>query len=362
MNDGKILIRVPQIFTFDSDFINRTFGKQASLINDILITLLEKSTTSFLDDPVIDLDLFCEKKGYNKNELQRTLPQFVSCSKKDLPMEQGHCFDGAFENALYSGLTKVLVFNSRRFNEAKYELENMTLFSRIQVEYKKTGRREKRTYIVELDYRIRQWQLSKFYHIDKLLYESIKIDGSKIGTGELRSFYIYFSRIVAQISYKSEKQKEASFLLTVNQIANIMGFSLNRNNNRKAKVIYSLDKILMFLGKNHFNYELFKAKGARYEYTIKFTILQEILNHYVDKRTNVEFFFKLYDNSEMEYYTTVLKGKPYDLFKWRKISSKKDQEKMSRWLFSNSVEAKKYFVETFKNKFNVDYDNRFGEF
>ena len=114
MDEGKKLTRVPQIFTLDDDFMNRTFGKQAALINDIFIELLYKSTTSFFDDNVIDLDKFCKKYKHIKNEMQRTLPQFVSCSKRDLPIEQGHCFDSTFENALYIGFTKVLIFNSKR--------------------------------------------------------------------------------------------------------------------------------------------------------------------------------------------------------------------------------------------------------
>lgn len=161
MNDGNILIRVPQIFTFDCDFINRTFGKQASLINDILITLLEKSTTSFLDDPVIELDLFCENKGYIKNELQRTLPQFVSCSKKDLPMEQGHCFDETFEYALYKAFTTVLIFDNIDFDDKGFDLRNLILIRGIGAEYKNEGENEMRYYHVELDYRIKKAQLDK---------------------------------------------------------------------------------------------------------------------------------------------------------------------------------------------------------
>ena len=191
MNKGKNnLTRIPQAFSFDTDILSRAYDSQAPLIRDVLVFLANKTTSNFFNDVTFSLDDFCKAFGYNKQSMQRTLPQFVDCPEKKKPYAGGHCFDGEFEYALYKAFTTVLIFDRKRFKEDGFDLENMVLFSRIQAIYADTGRREKRHYLVELDYRIKQWQLDRFFLTDHMLYQNILIPRSRQLTGGLRSVYI----------------------------------------------------------------------------------------------------------------------------------------------------------------------------
>lgn len=296
--------------------------------------------------------------------MQRTLPQFVDCPEKKKPYAGDHCFDGEFEYALYKAFTTVLIFDRKRFKEDVFDLENMVLFSRIQATYADTGRREKRYYLVELDYRIKQWQLDRFFLTDHLLYQNILIPRSRQLTGGLRSFYLYLGRIVSQIKLKLANGEEPSFILTVDQASDIMEISIERNDHRKRRVKEYLDKLKEFLGNEHFEYTFFKGDNQKYAYSIKIILPIKTLEHYDDKLKTV-FFSKLSKTSDMQYYKLILGGNPMKFHLWASNLSTEEQSVMTKWLFDKKsqhyIEAKEHFIRTFHEVFNIQYDNRFGE-
>lgn len=358
------LTRVPQVFTLDPNIITRAYGKESPIIRDILVFAANKSTMDFFGDVVFSLDEFCDAFGYIKDEMQRTLPQFVDCNKRDLPIEGGHCFDGVFEYALYKGFRTSLVFSNRMLEGKGFDLSNMLLFSRIQAIYKDTGRREKRQYLVELDYRIKQWQMNRYFLTDQELYRSIKIPRSIQLTGGLRNFYLYLGRIASQIKEKIKYGEKASFVLTVDECAKIMDISYDRNDNRKRRVKDFIDRLKVILGNHHFEYSFFKGGNQRYEYSIKFILPKESLIHY-DEKLNAVFFNKLNNGVSMQYFKSFVSNKMLNYPKWVNNLSSDERKEISKWFFNKSNgeidKAKKFFIGTFEEVFEIEYDGRFGE-
>ena len=364
MQGRKNLTRVPQVFTLDSNIITRAYGKESPIIRDILVFVANKSTMDFFGEVVFSLAEFCDAFGYNKDEMQRTLPQFVECNKRDLPIEGGHCFDSVFEYALYKGFRTSLVFSNKQFEGKGFDLSNMLLFSRIQAIYKDTGRREKRQYLVELDYRIKQWQMNRYFLTDQELYRSIKIPRSIQLTGGLRNFYLYLGRIASQIKEKLKNGEEASFDLTVDECAKIMDISYDRNDNRKRRVKDFLDRLKVLLGNQHFDYTFYKGDNQRYEYNIKFILAKETLIYY-DEKLNAVFFNKLNNGVSVQYFKSFVSNKMLNYSKWVNNLSSNEKKEISKWLFNKSSgeidKAKKFFVATFEEVFEQEYDGRFGE-
>lgn len=363
MQGRNNLTRIPQAFTLDPDIINRAYGEEASLVRDILVFVANKAIANFFSDVSFSLDEFCDAFNYNVNSMYRTLPKFIDCPKKELPIDDGHCFDGAFEYALYKGFRISLVFNNKRFN-GQFDKTNMLLFSRIQAVYKTTGRREKRYYKIELDYRIKQWMLDGFFLIDQSLYSNIKIPRSLQFTGGLRSFYLYLGRVVSQIKQKKMNGEAPHFVLSVDEAALIMDISMKRNDNRKQRVKKYLDKLIKFLGEKHFRYEFFKGDYQRYEYSIKLFVSDDTIQHYDDK-LNTVFFNKLSKGVEIQYFKNFTDKQMLEFSKWSKNLSIIEKREITKWLFDQNSKTfshvKKYFIEVFENVFEVEYDGRFGE-
>ncbi len=363
MEDNKNLTRIPQAFTFDHNVLRRTYGEEESLIKDIFVYCLNKSINLFLEEITFDLKEFCDALGYSIDEMQRTLPQFVDCPDNEKPIEGGHCFDGVFEYALYKGFVKPIVFDTKRVKSEGFELQKLDLFSKIRADYKKTGRREKRTYTIELDYRLRKWQLDRFFYIDLLLYQKIYITRSRKSTGGLRNLYVYFGRIVSQIEYKKEKGKEPSYILTVDQAAEIMGLNIVRNDHRKRRVKEYLNMLQSFLGEKHFTYEFFKGKWQNYKYSIKFTLTDAIINHYDDPYKN-SLFNDLNEVIYKQLYRKDQKGYRY-LGEWKKELSLEQVNKATKSFFNikaeNNSDAREQFKIIFFKHYKTEYDNQFGE-
>lgn len=366
MTENKNLTRIPQAFSFDTNAITRTYGEQSALIRDILVFLANKTTTSFFEDFIFSLDDFCNEFGYSKIELQRTLPEFVNCPDDKKPYEDGHCFDSVFEYALYKGFTKVLVFSVKNFKEDGFDLRNMVLFDAIKAIYKKNGRNEKRYYQVELDYRIREMQLSRFFLTDKEQYKEIQIPKKLKLTGGLRNFYLYVGRMIAIVKYTIKQGGEPHYILTVDEVAKIMELSIIRNDKRKAKVREYIDKLNSILGGYGFTYCFCKGEGQRYEYSIKFSFPQKTLD-YFDEKNKARFFHKLKDGIQTNYFRNIVNTEENNVgyLDWSKTITPEDERMITKWLFDkdnpNYYFAKKYFIETFKDIYGIEYDNRFGE-
>lgn len=366
MTENDNLTRIPQAFSFDTNAISRTYGEQASLIRDILVFLANKTTTGFFEDYIFSLDDFCKEFGYRKDELQKTLPQFVNCPEHLKPYEDGHCFDSVFEYALYVGFTKVLVFSVKKFKEDGFDLRNMVLFEAIRAIYKKTGRNEKRYYQVELDYRIKDMQLTRFFLTDKEQYRIIQIPHKQKLTGGLRNFYLYIGRMIAIVKYNIKQNADPFYIISVDEVAKIMELSIIRNDKRKAKVRDYIDKINLMLGEYGFTYSFCKGAGQRYEYSIKFFFPQNTLD-YFDEKNKARFFHKLKENVQTNYFRNVVNAGENKIgyLDWSKFLSSDDERKLTKWLFDKNSDsfylAKIYFLETFRDIYGIDYDNRFGE-
>lgn len=359
MNNDS-LTRIPQALTFDTSAISRNFGDSAGIIRDILVFLANKTTNSFFHEFTFTLDEFCDEFGYRKVELQRTLPEFRECPKEKLPVEGGHVFDGVFEYALYLGFTRAIIFKVNNLKGNGFDLRNLLLFSRIRAVYKNVGKRnEKRHYLVELDYRVKQMQLSRYFLTDKNQYTKIQVPMKQKLTGGLRNFYLYIGRMISLVKLGCKEGKEPIYTLTVDEIADIMELAISDNRYRKQKVKAYLDDISNVLGNYGYTYKFFKGEGQSYEYSVMFHFTEETLN-YFDEQKKAQFFTALYNGVEFEYYRNNNDGK-IRFLDWRREIDAIDEMNIYKWLFDNNIDVWRYFTTKFEEIYGIKYDGRFGD-
>lgn len=144
-----------RISSLAANMIKQAYGEQASIIWDVLIFISNKTTNNVINDIIFSLDEFCKEFGYTKDEMQRTLPQFVGIPDRNKPYINDHFFDGVFEYAIYKAFTTALVFSNRKIDVKGFDLRRMLLFRNMKAFYNKDD--GDRIYSVELDYRVKQW-------------------------------------------------------------------------------------------------------------------------------------------------------------------------------------------------------------
>lgn len=383
MQERSNFIHIPQGLAIDYTALRRTYGNQADLIRDILMFIIDESMSSTLEDEItFTLKELCDRIGRVKDEMQRTLPEYRNCDDSKKPIYNGHCFDGAFENALYNIFTTPLLFDKRKFNVDGFELESIYLFTSIKAVYKNSGRREMRTYSVKLDNRIRLMLLNRFFLFDMILYQKIRVLRSRKLTAGLRNFYLHMAYMVSITRYKIKEEREERrkkgveegkielpFILTVDQISEIMGMSIERNDHRKRKVKESLDKLKEFLGNEHFEYVFTKDDNHNFEYIIEFSFPEKTYNHYNyqenKENTDTSFFISFGISIYNLYYKTHISSEQAKFYIWRKGLNLQDHNDIAKWFFDKKPQNCKKVSEAFKKLFREiyikEYDGRFGE-
>lgn len=98
-----------KIFKIDANTLMRAYEEETPLVIDILRFVASKVCSILSNKVSFSSDDFCVVSGYTKNEMQSKLPQFIDCSPKKRPYGGNHCFDEAFEYALYKAFTTVLI-------------------------------------------------------------------------------------------------------------------------------------------------------------------------------------------------------------------------------------------------------------
>lgn len=156
-----------------------------------------------------------------------------------------------------------MIFDVKNSNDKGFDLRNMILFRCIRADYKKTGRKEKRHYLVELDYPIRRLQISRYFLADQKEYKEIQIPRKQKLTGGLRNFYLYIGRMISIVKRNISEGTEPFYILTVDEVAKIMELNIERNDKRKEKVKAYLDIIINVLSENAFSYVFFKGEQQR---------------------------------------------------------------------------------------------------
>lgn len=294
----KQLTRIPQQITNDFKIIDRAFGRNGKLINDILVFASSVQMLDVFGNISFSLDDFCKKMGYQKSNLQVKLDDKEKAellgNQKDLAVYQkpisgttffSHIIENRFECALWAAMTQNLVFVRRKQNGGT-SAESIQLISKLDIDYDHTTSKvTRRLYSIKLGATLKDFLFNQYHLIELKDYRKIpNYDGYRI-------FFIYLSRMMAYIKHKKNSQQPPYYILTVDQLAEIFNYTHEQPSNRKKAVKKTLDKINSIIEHTKFSYKFIKD-GKQFAYTVQFEFSDEILD-YFDEKSKAIFFSAL---------------------------------------------------------------------
>ena len=299
------LSRIPQSLTFDISAIDRKFGEEAPIIRDIIVFAARTKLRDLWGEVIFTMDEFCSEFGHNRTTMQRTLKKFENVAEAQLPIIEGdsHLWDSLFEYSLYRALNENIVINRKR--DGKEVVDSYQIIEKLVVSYKdkgKSGKREKRTYLLKLSDKLLDNLLNEYYLID---YEDYKrLSSTQLSSvGAYRNFYMYMARMIANIRYKNKKQEEEktehNYITSIDDLCKILNSNYSESYDRKKYVRKTLNHVQESLKNTPFQWN-FTKNGTRYYYFVSFTFPPETLSFF-DERLKAVFINKLIDQLKFFY-------------------------------------------------------------
>lgn len=368
MNKKKELTRIPQSIASNFKEMQNTYGRLSPIVTDLMIFLANQQMNSIFNDISFTLDDFCEKMGYPKKELQRKMSEeerkeilgSTIATYKNKTGEQ--VLENKFELALWLA-TQRNIMMSRINSKGDFIYTGVQIMNsfEISIDYS-TQKSQKKRYLVVLGGMLKDFLLTNYNLIEMKDYRSIpNYEG-------YRDFYLYLSRIIVIVKYKKKKHEESKFIMSVDELCDIFGSKITRNDDKKKFVTRTLNRIRDLIEYAKFNYEYVHA-GQRYKYHVQFDFADETLE-YFDEKIKAQFFKALLNEFETEFTNYYFHAIPHmqRALEYRRMMDETDiDHRNSRktfvdWLFSEeNREAKmQKYREVFFKICGVSYDETRG--
>lgn len=345
----KDLTHVPQSFSFDTDALYRTYGEEATVVRDIIIYAANAQMKDLWGNITFTIDSFCKELGYNRTTLQRTLERFKNAEKKNLPIIDGHIYDGAFEYALYRAMKENITIT--RFRENQEIVEVYPIIDRLTVDYnKETKKLTKRKYTVKLGDKILDNLFKEYYLIDFFEYKSLK--SSKLSSlGAFRNFYIFMARMISQAQWQRKKKEEESYMISVDDLCTILNSDAKLPKHKKLYVKRTLDTIQKSLPHTEFTYRFTPNSVQGQAYYVVFNFTDETIN-YFNERLKAVFYKKLFGECELLYFYKSGQGAS-SIRDFVKVYKNLDKKEFYNWLMDKTDMDKK--TAKFKDVYSQVY-------
>jgi len=351
------MVRFPQSFTIDSLSLENSFGKDHTLVRDIIIFISFKIKTDLFNFARFSLSEFADRMKYDPKNLRRTLINYKGNTKL-APIYKDHTFDGHFDSVLFRML-KENVIVTRKFN-GTYDTINAgkgyQIFTDL-VTKKGKAQNSKVEYGVTLSENVLNSFIAEYniLSIDDYITSGLLNKNNSETMGGARNFYIFLCHALAVARHEMYVKKllVPKYKVPLDEISEIFGHDLSREaKDRKRNITKLLDKLKKNL-KLDFDY---KYVGDRYKYYIEFSFSENAL--------------KLYDRTQQERFLTTTINRLNEVFKnlyrsenWFKEDTASDL--FQRWLNSAKTDMERkirVIKNSYQDIYNVKSDDISDEF
>lgn len=241
------IVRFPQSFTIDSLSLENSFGKDHTMVRDILIFIAFKIKADLFNFAKFTLSDFAHTMKYDPKNLRRTLARFQENAKL-APIYKEHVFDGHFDNVLFRML-KENVIVTKKINGV-YDTINAGRGYQIFTDLiTKKGKAKNSTveYGVTLSEKILNSFLAEYniLSMDDYITAGLINKNNSETMGGARNFYIFLCHALAVARYEiySKKALIPKFKVPLDDISEILGHDLTRAaKDRKQNATKLLEK------------------------------------------------------------------------------------------------------------------------
>ena len=341
----KELSRIPRSLSDlknENLFSDSTIG--GAIMMDILIYCANHKMKDLFGNIRFSVKDFCKRMGYNKANLQRKLSpeQLREIFGKEPPeycvtisghREYVHQIESIFEAMLYKLTKENLVLPVSQPNgTTRYTGINIVTYFEIADNFE-TKKRTKRMYTVSLSKEIQDLLYSNYNLIEINDYANVP---DRKG---YKRFYLILARMIFIIRYNIQKEKEASYSISIDQLALCFDIKETEPKKKKSKVIDYLKRINKYLQNTRFKYTAVKGEGQKFAYTIKFEFEEDVLS-YFDEKYKAVFTSRFYTELQNLYIKINLPETgvhQYHVIIKEIVADPIENKKMINWIFSDKM-------------------------
>lgn len=345
----KELSRVPRSLSAIQNedlFINTLDG--GSIMIDILIYCSNQAMKDLFGNIRFSLDDFCNKMGHCKANLQRKLDkeQLKQLFGKEQPVYEAilpsnknyiHRIESVFEAMLYKLTKENLVIPVKTSNgSTRYTGINIVNYFEIADNFE-TKKRTKRMYTISLSNEIQNLLYTNYSLIELNEYANIP---DRRG---YKRFYLILARMLYIIKCRIQEDQEASFTISIDQLAQYFDIKEEEARFKKMYVIRYLDRINKHLNDTKFKYTTIKGNGQKWAYTVKFEFNEESLRFFDEKYKAVftQRFYRDLRNLYIESNLPEIGVHQYHIKINEIIDDPIEYKKMIDWIFSTDKQKDK---------------------
>ena len=188
-----MLSRIDRAVADNIKDIQRSFGKQAGIVQDFIVFISRRLKTDLFGYTRFTVQEFCKYTGRSRQELALIHPDFAS-GKCQPPVIQGYAFQTVLDYALYSMMERNIIFSSRyevKEKDAVIHMHNFPILKDLKLNFSRNSN-DPKVYEIKVSDELIHGFLSRYYTLNA---ESYKLVGKGRGGDSRKKLLLYLSKL-----------------------------------------------------------------------------------------------------------------------------------------------------------------------